>query len=285
MSNGVWLSVTLAIAVFTSGWAESAPRDPIAFQPEAFSDFLTEMSIAPDVRVAIAGARLERLKAFNHVRKPIGRQRRFYLARRFENGRTTLSVAQMANRSLVRATAVSYSVDPAYFLALAHRESRFDHLARAPTSSASGLFQFTENTWLCVLRQYGAAYGIEEASAMSRSSSGRCRPSSVLARWRLLALRYDPKLNAAMAALHTRDNAAELRQLLGRGPSAVDLYAFHFFGADEGTRFLTASPSLPAPLITPRAASSNRSLFFDLRGHPRSVWEVRRQMEESFYGV
>lgn len=285
MSNGVWLSLVIVTAALHPAPAKSAPRDEIAFQPAAFSDFLAVMSTAPDVRISIATARLERLKVLDQGKKSTKLARPFRSVLATMASPKGLSVTQASNQSLVHATAISYSVDPAYFLALAQRESRFDHLARAPTSSATGLFQFTENTWLCVLRQHGAAHGVVEASAISRSSRGRCRPPSVFARWRLLALRFDPKLNAAMAALHTRDNSDDLRRILGRGPSATDLYTFHFFGSAEGTLFLTASPALPASLITPRAASSNRSLFFDRRGQPRSVFEVRRQIEQSFIGV
>ncbi|MFP1132901.1 hypothetical protein [Asticcacaulis sp. W401b] len=293
MTSVIWLSAALAaLSLHTDASAvlpsptcvsQCAPRDPIAFRPDDFSAFLDEMSRSPDVRISIAAARLSYHDIYAQKRAayrptPIFRMR----VRRLKASKAQLSAEQIANQDLVLATARFHALDTGYFTRLARRESGFNHLARAPTSSASGLFQFTENTWLCTLRQYGAAYGVPDASDIVRSSGGRCRPPSLLSRWRLLALRYDPKLNAAMAAHHTRENTRSLYRILGRSPSAAELYTFHFFGADEGERFLRAPLSATAHLVTPKAASSNRTLFYDRTGRPRAIFEVRRHFEASF---
>ena len=46
-----------------------------------------------------------------------------------------------------------------YLLATAQRESNFDPAAKASTSSASGLFQFIDQTWLETLKTAGPDLG------------------------------------------------------------------------------------------------------------------------------
>src|SRR4051812_24472606 len=64
--------------------------------------------------------------------------------------------------TVIRAAEVT-GADPAYMLALADKESTFDHQAKAKTSSAVGLFQFLEGTWLRALNAYGAKHGFGTA--------------------------------------------------------------------------------------------------------------------------
>ena len=259
-------------------------RDPIVFQPDAYAAFLSEMSIEPSVRVTIAEGRLTYLTVYTDAASTPATVAPPSVRRTASSRRSTVAFRdrQRENQNLVYLTAVSFAVDPAYFVALAGRESRFDHLAKAPTSSATGLFQFTENTWLCVLRQYGRRHGVAESQLIKRGWDGRCRVSDKHSRWRLLALRYDPQLNATMAALHTHDNGALLRAILGREPTSGELYAFHFFGAREGETFLRAQPDAIGARVTPRAASSNRSLFYSKSGRPLLVFEIERGLASSF---
>ena len=60
-----------------------------------------------------------------------------------------------------------------YLLATAQVESNLNPNAQAPTSSARGLFQFIEQTWLTTLKEQGAALGYGPyANAISRQPSG-----------------------------------------------------------------------------------------------------------------
>src|SRR5271170_8227792 len=65
-----------------------------------------------------------------------------------------------AIRQASQATGTSFN----YLLATAQVESGLNPQAGAPTSSARGLFQFVEQTWLGTIKQSGAALGY----AMSR---------------------------------------------------------------------------------------------------------------------
>src|ERR1051325_7303452 len=47
-----------------------------------------------------------------------------------------------------------------YLVKTAQRESSLDPSAKAKTSSASGLFQFIDQTWLGLIKSDGAKYGL-----------------------------------------------------------------------------------------------------------------------------
>src|SRR5919206_1206699 len=74
-----------------------------------------------------------------------------------------------AIRDAAKATGASFD----YLLKTALRESNLDPDAKAPTSSATGLFQFIDQTWLGTLKRDGAALGYGKyANAITQTSSG-----------------------------------------------------------------------------------------------------------------
>src|SRR5580692_8001716 len=65
-------------------------------------------------------------------------------------------------------------VDFGFLMGAAKRESGFNPNARAPTSSATGLFQFVDQTWLSTLKKYGAKYGYGRfADMIQQGADGR----------------------------------------------------------------------------------------------------------------
>jgi Transglycosylase SLT domain len=57
--------------------------------------------------------------------------------------------------------------------ATAMRESSLKPNAQSSTSSATGLFQFIDQTWLGVMKEHGAQHGIGNlASAITRDANG-----------------------------------------------------------------------------------------------------------------
>lgn len=160
-------------------------------------------------------------------------------------------------------------VDFGYLLAQARLESGLDPRARARTSSAAGLYQFTGQTWLNTLARHGADHGLDWASGAVDSAA--INPAL---RNQLLALRNDPSLSALMAGELANDNRAALQAVLGRDPDNAELYLAHFLGADGAGRFLGAlaeSPDSSAAALLPRAAAANRAIFYDAGGAPRSL--------------
>lgn len=176
-------------------------------------------------------------------------------------------------RGAIAGAARATGVDFRYLMAQARLESSLDPSARARTSSASGLYQFTGETWLRTLDKHGADHGLGWASDLIEGGSVR----DPAARAQLLALRFDPQVASLMAGELANDNSAYLSGVLGRQPDHAELYLAHFFGAEGAGRFLTAlggDPSQPAASILPAAASANRSTFYGAGGAARSVGEV-----------
>lgn len=170
--------------------------------------------------------------------------------------------AQDVRGAIARAAAAT-GTDFSYLMAQARLESGLDPNARAATSSAAGLYQFTGQTWLSMLDKHGAAYGLP--------GSG-----DAASRGQLLALRSDPELSALMAGELAGDNREFLAGVLGRDPDASELYLAHFLGAEGAGRFLGAlstNPAQSAAALLPKAAAANRNVFFG-PGGARSVGEV-----------
>jgi Transglycosylase SLT domain len=139
--------------------------------------------------------------------------------------------------------------DFGYLIRTAQRESNFNPTAQTSTSSATGLFQFTNETWLNVLERYGAKHNV--------STDGQSRAD-------LLALRNDPGLSACMAGELAHENAGILAKKLGRAATSAELYAAHFMGPKDAAHLIQAArrnDKGAAADMFPRAALANASVF------------------------
>lgn len=165
-----------------------------------------------------------------------------------------------------------------YLLKTAQRESALDPEVKAKTSSATGLFQFIEQTWLAMVKQEGPKQGLGNlASAISTDESGRLSVSDAAAREKILQLRNDPQVASVMAGALTQKNREQLTSTLGRQPQAGELYMAHVLGARGASdliRTAEADPTRIAARDFPDAAAANRGIFFDKAGRARSAQEV-----------
>ncbi|MCW0232640.1 MAG: transglycosylase SLT domain-containing protein [Ferrovibrio sp.] len=169
-------------------------------------------------------------------------------------------------------------IDFAYLVAQAGQESGFKADAQARTSSARGLFQFIDSTWLETVRDHGAKHGLaEQAQKIVTGSDGKPRVSDADARRDILALRDDPRIASVMAAEYARSNQQILSREFGVEAKKVDLYLGHFLGAGGATKFLTGlkdNPAQSAAALLPEAASANKGVFYTPDGKPRSLGEI-----------
>ncbi|WP_321502808.1 hypothetical protein [Breoghania sp.] len=171
--------------------------------------------------------------------------------------------------------------DFAYLVKTASRESNFDASAKAKGSSATGLFQFIESTWLETVKTSGEAHGLGEyAKDIIPRSDGSYTVSSAARRREILDLRKDPEIASLMAGELTRKNAAYLERKLGREATDGELYAAHFLGAGGASRLIHLAendPDRSAAAVFPRQARANRSIFYEGRS-ARSVAQVLDQL-------
>src|SRR5947209_17843581 len=179
-----------------------------------------------------------------------------------------------AIRDAARVTGAGFE----YLLNTALRESNLNPNAKAKTSSATGLFQFIDQTWLGTMKQSGAGLGYGKyADAISKTSSGRYVVSDPAMRKEIFALRKDPTANSLMAGAFANANAKVLTDRLGRKPSDGELYMAHFLGASGAARFIRAAeanPDAKAANLFPRAAPANNAIFYDNTGAARSLKQV-----------
>ncbi|MCB1474277.1 MAG: transglycosylase SLT domain-containing protein [Rhodobiaceae bacterium] len=172
-------------------------------------------------------------------------------------------------------------IDFDYLVKTAARESAFNPDAKAPTSSATGLFQFIDSTWLGVIRENGTRFGLdEEAAAIEPAGRGRFRVEDPQMRSHILALRNDPEVSALMAGAFTEDNADYLRQAIGRDASEGELYIAHFLGAGGAAQMIRLAESDPGARAAdhfPAAAKANKPIFYK-RGVARSVGDVYQKL-------
>jgi hypothetical protein len=168
-------------------------------------------------------------------------------------------------------------VDFGYLMGAARRESGFNPNAKASTSSATGLFQFVEQTWLDTLKKHGGKYGLGGyADLIQKGSDGRLHVAGGQARAEVMNLRLNPQAAALMAGELAADHAAYLRGRVGREPTAGELYAAHVLGPKGSATLIDAvrqSPGAKAAPLFPEAAEANRAIFFK-GGRPASVSEV-----------
>jgi hypothetical protein len=168
-------------------------------------------------------------------------------------------------------------VDFDYLLQTAIRESSLNPEAKAPTSSATGLYQFLDSTWLQVMKQEGPRLGYQQyADAIQVDSDGDYYIADKGLRKEVLALRENPQVASDLAAAYTRSNGEYLFDKFGRMPSPGELYIAHFLGAQGAEKLFNAGLSNPDQIaadLFPKQAKANRSIFY-ANGEARTIREV-----------
>lgn len=174
-------------------------------------------------------------------------------------------------RAVQQASAAT-GVDFAYLMDKAGVESGYRTDVKASTSSATGLFQFTEGTWLNMVEQHGDKYGLGVYADKINNGS----VSDPQTRREILNLRKDPRLSAIFAAELANNNKSHLENELGRPVGNTELYMAHFLGAGGAAKFLKAmdkNPNQPAASLLPEAAKANLNVFYD-GTRPKSVGQI-----------
>ena len=169
-------------------------------------------------------------------------------------------------------------IDFDYLLGQAKLESGLNANAKAGTSSATGLYQFIDSSWLSIVKKHGADAGLGwAANAIQPGANGKLTVADGATKSAILALRNDPAIASMMAAEHASDNKTALEGTLGRAATGTDLYMAHFLGLGGATKFLSAmqaSPGASAASMFPAAAAANHGIFYAANGDARSLSDI-----------
>ena len=176
-----------------------------------------------------------------------------------------------------------------YLLTTAKMESDFDPSAGATTSSARGLFQFIDQTWLGTVKEAGPQLGYGNyADAITRTASGSYTVDDPATRGSILKLRDDPTVASAMAGALTQSNSFKLSGMIGRRPNDAELYMAHLMGVGGAAKLIgnaEDNPQAVAARLFPNAAAANRPIFYDGSGRARSVSEVYSVLSTRYAGA
>jgi len=196
------------------------------------------------------------------------------------------NISKMKAIEAIKSVAAASGADFSFMLQKAEQESSFNPRAKASTSSAQGLFQFTEQTWLSMVSRYGEEAGIGNlASKITKNSNGRFIVSDPSARAKILELRNDPKIASVMSVNLDSEHKNILQRNVGGKVGGTELYLAHFLGAGGAVKFLNemkSNASANASDLLPEAAKANRSVFYNKDGSPKTVAEIYNRFDSKF---
>jgi hypothetical protein len=184
--------------------------------------------------------------------------------------------------SSIQQASAKTGVDFSYLLQQAKVESNFKPDAKASTSSATGLYQFIESTWLSMVNEHGDKYGL---GAYADKISDNNRVANAADRKEILNLRKDPKIASMMAAEYAKENQDHLKKTVGGDIGSTELYLAHFMGPSGASKFLDAyreNPNGRAASAFPTEARANKNVFFEKDGSARSLKEVYAFFDSKF---
>jgi hypothetical protein len=173
--------------------------------------------------------------------------------------------------------------DPVLLMAIADKESSFSTGIRAKTSSATGLFQFIDTTWLKVVRDFGARHGMAKEAQAITWVDDELVVADPAERARILELRREPYVSALLAAEMLKRDASRIGRRIGRDLTHGETYLAHFLGPDDAERFMekvVEEPNSVAAKLLPKPARANKPIFFGSSGRKGlSIAEVHQKFQ------
>lgn len=195
----------------------------------------------------------------------------------------------IAPKSVINAVAKAASktgVDFSFLMEKASVESSFDPSAKSGKSSATGLFQFIESTWLSMIKEHGAKYGLGTLAQQIEMKDGKPCIENCAVKNQILNLRKNPEISALMAGEYSAENKVYLERQTGKDAGSTELYLAHFLGPASAAKFLNCyacEPDTAAAKLFPQAAHVNKNVFYDqTTGKPRTLDEIYTLFSSKF---
>jgi hypothetical protein len=168
--------------------------------------------------------------------------------------------------------------------AIAEKESSFDINNRPPKGSALGLMQFLDQTWLEAVKKFGKEFGLDDEAEMILTRPEGKREHHYVEdeaeEDRILELRRDPYLSAALAAKNLLAAKERIEARLDTAMDERDLYLPHFLGANGAAKLLSEAeekPDAKASKLFPKAARFNGTMF-KAKGKQLTIGQFHQRM-------
>lgn len=169
----------------------------------------------------------------------------------------------------------------------ARMESDFGQFNVAAGSSARGLFQYIEPTWLTLMHRYGAEMGYPHYAEAIKFSRGLPYVKNKYLKAEILALRHDQDASTLIKAYQVQEETDVIRGLKrGQRVTAADHYISHMLGLSLARELydLRARNSVFALALLDRAdmreaAKLNRAFFYDGKT-PLAAVDVYKNFEQ-----
>jgi len=154
-------------------------------------------------------------------------------------------------KKIINAASDRAGIDNTLMQVMAAKESSFRVDAKAPRSSALGLYQFLNGTWKEAISKYGPKYDL----GMSNAS------------------RLNPEHSTLMAAEYLKANLKHIKGVKPN-PNITDAYLTHFLGPGGAKKLLTANPDESAERVVGKAAVNANPGIFIGNGRIKTVREA-----------
>jgi hypothetical protein len=198
----------------------------------------------------------------------------------------------LASKEVVQAVenaAAKTGVDFSFLMEKAAAESGFDPAAQSKSSSAAGLYQFIDSTWLQMVREYGPKYGLGNLAGQIKVRDGKLCVDDCASKEAILGLRKNPEIAALMAGEFSAGNRQYLETHTEGGVGTTELYLAHFMGPGGAAKFLNSraqNGNVVAASVFPKEANANKNVFFDpATGRARTLNGIYDFFAKKFGGV
>ncbi|MDI1227923.1 MAG: transglycosylase SLT domain-containing protein [bacterium] len=188
--------------------------------------------------------------------------------------------------SAVQKASSKTGVDFTFLMEKASTESSFNPTAKSKSSSATGLYQFIEDTWLSMVKRHGDKFGLGDYADKIEMKNGRCCVDNAATRKEILSLRNDPEISALMAGAYSAENKVYLQKNTEGDIGSTEMYMAHFMGAGGATKFINCRDydgNAVGAKLFPAQARANKNVFYDkATGKARTLDQIYNLFDKKF---
>ena len=189
-------------------------------------------------------------------------------------------------------TSKKTGVDFDLLIVTAMIESDLGRMTISSSSSARGIYQFIEPTWLVLMKRYGERIGYKAYADMIEINKETRQPQithgGVVMRQKILDLRYNTRIAALIKAHQIKDEERVLRSFKnGQDINITDHYIAHMLGLSLARTFYQLKQSESVIILSNlknrkfhEAITLNKSFFYDSNGAGLSASDAYGQFEK-----